>query len=236
MRSSFSISLSLLFFVTLLLSCTFTSHGKKTVNPYKDTGSEDDRSSDNEKKRSSISVGDDKERKNQRGTDVNNLLPPNTIKDKIDKERRSRQAALDENHLKNSNNQNKRASKSEASGRAGAVSVNVDADGTSSNPYKKDDSREKKGPQKDARMLLTKTKGSDVLDEDVRNYDDYDDYYDDDYDDYYDDDDYDSDDDDYDYDDYYDDEDYYDDYYDDYYNDNSDDNDYLDDDYDEDDR
>ena len=104
MRKSFS--LSLLLFVTLLLSCSLLSLGKKTVNPYKDTEIEADKPSDNGKKRSSVSIGDD-ERKRRR-SDIDNLLPPNTIREKIEKEKKSRIVALEDSQAKNSNDKNKK--------------------------------------------------------------------------------------------------------------------------------
>ena len=115
MRKSFS--LSLLLFVTLLLSCSLLSHGKKTVNPYKDTVIEADKPSDNGKKRSSVSIGDDERKK--RRLDIDNLLPPNTIGDKIGNEKKSRIVALEENQVKDGNDKNKKASKSEGSDKAG---------------------------------------------------------------------------------------------------------------------
>ena len=217
MRNTFSISL--LLFVTLLLSYNFTSHGKKAVNPYRDSESKDDSSLANGKKSSSVSVGEDEERKRRR-TDINNLLPPNTIKDKIEKEIKNRKLASEQNQAKSSNNQNKKASN-----REGAVTVDVNTDGTTSKTNKKESNRGKKDSEVELRAVQPKSKGSEALDEDEGDDDDYGDGYDDDdYDDYYDDDDYD--------DDYYDDNDYDDDdhYYDDDYDDYYDDDDYDDDD------
>ena len=204
MRNTFSISL--LLFVTLLLSYNFTSHGKKAVNSYRDSESKDDSSLGNGKKSSSVSVGEDEERKRRR-TDINNLLPPNTIRDKIEKEKKSRKVAFEQSQAKSSNDQNKKASN-----REGAVTVDVNTDGTTSKTNKKESSRGKKDSEVELRAVQPKSKGSEALDEDGYDDDYDDDYYDDDdYDDY---DDYDDDEDDDDYDDYYDDDDY-DDYYDD---------------------
>ena len=220
MRSTFSISL--LLFVTLLLTSSFRSHGKKALNPYGDSESKDDSSLDNGKKKSSVSVGEDERKRRQ--TDINNLLPPNTIKDKIEKEKKDRKLAIEKNQAKSSKNQNNKASKSDSREREGAVTVDVNTDGTTSTSKtnKKESSRGKEDTQIELKAVQPKSKGSEALDEDD-DYDDdyydddYDDYYDDDYDDYYDDnyddDDYDDDDDNYD--DHYDDDDDYDDDYDD---------------------
>ena len=224
MRSTFSISL--LLFVTLLLSSSYRSHGKKAINPYGDSESKDDSSLVNGKKKSSFSVGEDERKRRQ--TDINNLLPPNTIKDKIEKEKRSRKLAIEKNQGKSSNNQNNKAGKSDSRerGREGAVTVDVNTDGTTSTSKtnKKESSRGQKDSQIELKAVQPKSKGSEALDEDDEDDDYDDDYYDDDYDDYYDDDDYD---------DYYDD-DHEDDDYDDYGDNDDYDDDYSDDDYDDD--